>query len=166
MQPYYRDSTELIKELLQSTYGKDFHAYIEGDPLDIPESLLPCIVISLQHSTSNPGPTGTQEINQDILIQVILDKKQDFGAAKSYPLVDMTNRRLRLLVEGRDPVNAQYQAKTICGILAKNITVGAGVLQLKMQTSYPLAERANGMLTQEAHVMVSLRERIIVPQRQ
>lgn len=163
---YYKDATELILQYMRAAYGDQFHAYFEGDPGDIPESLLPCVAVSKSRGTSNPGPTGTQDITEEILIQLIVDKKTDFGAAKVYPRVDMTNRRLRIMAEGRDETTANYLAGSVCGILSKNITLGDTVLQMTIGTDYTLARRGNNMLTQEAHITVGLRERVKVLQRE
>jgi hypothetical protein len=163
---YYKDGTELILDYLKNAYGKQFHAYWEGDPGDIPSTLLPCIVVSKVRGTSNPGPTGTQDVTEEILVQVIVNKKDDFGAAAAYPRIDMTNRKLRILAEGRDEATAAYLTTSVCGILSKNITLGENVLQLTMATDYMLARRGNDMLTSEAHITVSLRERIIIQMRQ
>lgn len=166
MQPYYKDGTELILQFLKDAYGDQFHAYFEGDPYDIPQSLLPCIVVTKESGTSNPGPTGTQDVMEQILVQVVVNKKDDFGAAKAYPNIDMTNRRLRQMVEGRDEMTARYLEQSVCGILSTNITLGQNVLQMTMATSYPLTQRAGDMITQEAHIVVTLRERVIVLARQ
>lgn len=166
MQPYYKDGTELVLEALRTQYGEFFHAYFEGDPGDIPQSLLPCLVVWKKSGTSNPGPTGTQDITEEIVIQAIMSKKDDFGAAVAYPTTDMTNRKLRMLAEGRDESTAAYLDNTICGVLSKNITLGDNVLQMTIGTDYVLARRGNNMLTSEVHVTVNLRERIIIPGRQ
>lgn len=166
MQPYYKDGTELILGYMREEYGDYFHAYFEGDPGDMPESLLPCLVVWKHSGTSNPGPTGTQDVTEQIIIQAILSKSDDFGAAKVYPGVDLTNRKLRMLAEGRDEATAAYLPNTICGILSKNITLGDNVLQMTIGTDYVLARRGNDMLTSEVHVTVNLRERIIIQQRQ
>jgi hypothetical protein len=163
---YYKDGTELILAYMHEAYGDQFHAYWEGDPGDIPSSLLPCMVVSKVRGTSNPGPTGTQDVTEEILIQVVVNKKDDFGAALAYPRVDMTNRRLRILAEGRDDATAAYLDTSVCGILSKNITLGENVLQMTIATDYMLARRGNNMLTSEAHITVSLRERIIIQMRQ
>ena len=164
--PYYKDGTELILEYVRAAFGKQFHAYFEGDPGDIPQSLLPCVVVSKSRGTSNPGPTGTQDITEEILIQLIVNKKDDFGAAQQYPNTDLTNRRLRILAEGRDEQTAAYLPNSVCGILSKNITLGENVLQMTIATDYVLAKRGGGMLTSEAHVTVGLRERVVVRSRQ
>ncbi len=162
---YYKDGVELILEYMKDAYGDQFRAYFEGDPGDIPETLLPCMAVSKTRGTSNPGPTGTQDVTEEILIQVIVNKKADFGAAVAYPKVDMTNRRLRILAEGRDNATAAYLETSICGILSKNITLGQNVLQMTISTDYQLALRGHDMITSEAHVTVGLRERVVIKTR-
>ena len=166
MQPYYKDGTELVLEFMRDQYKDQFHAFFEGDPGDIPETLLPCVVVSKVRGTSNPGPTGTQDVTEEILIQVVLNKKDDFGSAKSYPNADMTNKRLRVLAEGRDESTAAYLPNSICGVLSKNITLGENVLQMTIATDYLVARRGQDMLTSEVHITVGLRERVIIKDRQ
>lgn len=166
MQPYYRDGTEMILEYMKDAFGTFFHAYFEGDPGDIPESKLPALVVWKKSGTSNPGPTGTQDVAEEIVIQAVLNKKDDFGAAASAQDMDLTNRKLRMLAEGRDEQTAEYLPNTLCGVLSANITLGDNVLQMTIGTDYILARRANNMLTSEVHVTVGLRERVIIRQRQ
>lgn len=165
-QEYYKDATEMVLELMRKNFGDKFRAYFEGDPYDIPVSLMPCMVVSKQTGTSNPGPTGTQDVTEEILVQVVLNKADDFGSERDLPNIDLTNRKLRILCEGRDKLTARYLDDSVCGILAKNFTIGGNVLEMNIATAYPLTERNDDMLTQEAHVTLNIRERIIIKDRQ
>lgn len=161
----YADGTSLVLKYLQAAFGSKYKAYFEGDPYDIPVPLLPCIVVAKQSGTTNPGPTGTNDITENIVVKVVMNKKDDFGAAQSYPNVDLTERKLRLALEGRDYATAAYLPGSICGILTTNITLGQQVLQMKLATAYMLNQRTQALLTSEGHVQIYLRERVEVLQR-
>jgi hypothetical protein len=161
-EPHHLDGTELIIALLRKNFP-EFRAVFEGDPYEIGQSLLPCLIVSKQSGTSKPGATGIQDVSETILIQIVVNKKDDFGAVDANPNADLTNRRLRIKAEGRDQNTGMYLENSICGVLTKNITLGNTVSRMELATDYSLTLRTDEMITSEAHISVYIEERIAMP---
>lgn len=163
MAEYFKDTTDRILQYLKDNFGDQFHAFFEGDPIHIPQSLFPCIVVSKVSSTIQTGPTGADENTESIIIKVILNKKDDFG--NNEVNTNMTERRLRHIVEARDATTLQYVPESIMGALRLNITLGDVVLDESLAVKYGVDLRPDDVITSEAHVTATVRTRILVPQR-
>ncbi len=163
MAELFKDTTDRLLQYLKDTFGDQFHAYFEGDPVQIGQSLLPCIVVQKVTGTIQTGPTGADENIEQIMIKVILNKKDDFGATETN--VELTERRLRRIVEARDSVTLQYVPESLMGGLRTNITLGDVVLDMSHNIAYDLDLRPDDMITSEAHITTTVRTRILVPQR-
>ena len=142
-------------------------SYYEGDPEIIGKSSLPAICIMKTDGSIDAGPTGTDENTDSITIKVLFDKSDDFGATDNE---DLTEKKLRLLMEDRDPVTGYWKPDTIIGILRTNYTLGGVTLEQKMKPKYFIEKRATGtsdiMYTSEAHLSIETRELVYVPSRQ
>ena len=137
-------------------------SYYEGDPVLIGKSSLPAIAIAKTKGKVGVSATGTDDINDVIEIKIIFDKADDYGASDS---VDMTERKLRLIVEDRDPVTGYFKSSSIMGILRTNYTLGGVTLQQDADVMYFIESRPENQYTSEAHITFSTRERVYVPNR-
>lgn len=169
---YFSDSVDRILAYLEGGLGSQFHRYFEGDPLYIPSSLLPSICVIKLSGQTRPSATGTNNLDEKILIKVVYNKKDDYGSNFADDKVDFTERKLRRLVSARDPITKQFLNGTIFGILSTNFTLGDQVLDMTLSDDYavdyrPVTANPKGelMMTQEAYVTVDLTMRVIVEPR-
>jgi len=165
--PYFEDGTTRTLRYLRENLGGNFRAYLEGDPVAIPLSLMPCICVVKQSGTTSPSATGTNDITESILIKVVLNKGDDFGANLSEPNIDLTERKLRNIVSGRDKTTANFLPETIFGILTSNFTLGNQVLSMGLRDEYGVDQRPNpeseeAIITAEAYITLDLTMRVIV----
>ena len=58
-QQYYKDGVARVIELLKDTFGSYFKEYYDGEPENVPESMLPCIMVTSPRIDINGGATGT-----------------------------------------------------------------------------------------------------------
>lgn len=163
---YYEDVVDTTLTLMRDTFGSYFKTYYEGDPVSIPEINLPCCVVeklSGNYSIEN-APTGTDEAISNVRIKIILNKKDDEGAS---PDVDLTERKLRRLCEGRDATTGSYLPSSVAGLLRSNITLQDKVLNIgDLSVDYDVVLRPDEVVTSEAHIIMSnIYERIIVLSR-
>lgn len=169
---YYSDAVDRILAYLEGGFGAKFHRYYEGDPIYIPQSLMPAICVMKLSGETKPSATGTNDLIEKILIKVVYNKKDDYGSNFSDDKIDFTERKLRRLVSARDPITKEFMNGTIFGILMTNFTLGNEVIQMNLTDDYaidyrPATSNPRGevMLTQEAYVTVDLTMRVIVEPR-
>jgi hypothetical protein len=155
---------DAITALLKSNLSPGLiKAYYEGDPGLIGKSSLPAIAIMKNRGKTMVGPTGTDEVNDEITIKIIFDKSDDYGLSDS---VDTTERKLRLLMEDRDTVTGYFKPDTVIGILRTNYTLGQVTIeQASMDVMYYIEQRPENQFTSEAHLKIQTRERIYIPNR-
>lgn len=161
-QQAFKDSVTRILELLRGTFGGQFKAFYEGDPIQIPDYMLPCAIVEKIAGNINLDATGTDMIVEQLMIKMVMNKRDDMGAA---PEIAFTERKLRLLVEARDPITGYFIPESLMYILRTNITLGGAVLDSDMDVNYDVNPRPEEMYTSEAQILITIRERVIVPNR-
>lgn len=159
--PQYSSVLDRIMSLMRATFGERFNAYYEGDPIDIPSANLPCMIIELSSGRTELDATSTDRFQSQVNIRLVFNKADDFGASDS---VDLTERKLRLLVEGRG-VTGEFSPDSVLGALRKNFTLASRLIENDIDWEYNIQPRANNVVTSEALVQVVAVERIIVPNR-
>lgn len=169
---YFNDAVDRILAYLEGGLGAKFKRYFEGDPIYIPQSLMPAICVMKLSGETRPSATGTNDLIEKILIKIVYSKKDDYGSNFSDDTVDFTERKLRRLVSARDPITKQFINGTVFGILMTNFTLGDQVLTMQLADDYAIDYRpstadpkAEYMLTQEAYITVDLTMRVVVEPR-
>lgn len=161
---YYESSTERVLRFLRDQFGVGiFKAHFEGDPVKIGISSLPALVVEKVGGSITAGPTGMDRVREQVLIKIVMNKKDDFGASQN---VDLTEKKLRELVEGRDSQTGYYEDKSLMGCIRKNYTLGGAIVGQDIDIGYDVNPfRPDEIITSEAHVTISLEELIQVPVR-
>lgn len=152
----------IIDYLTANFYPGYFHVIFEGDPVEIGESLLPCVVVEKVAGDITAGPTGMDRITEQIKVKVILNKKDDFG---SDGMGDLTERKIRRLIESRDPVTKHYTDHSLAGILRSNFTLGDLAVGQEITVAYDVDLRPNDVITSEGHVTIIVTELVEIPIR-
>lgn len=163
---YYKDGVARVLELLKDTFGEQFKAYYNGQPEEIPESMLPCVMVSETTGSIESGATGTDNILETIVIILALNKKDDMFAD---PEKDLTEFKLRKLVKGQYPQDhakkGQYIENTVMYAIRRYISMNDAVLNSRIETDFDVNLRGEEVLTQEAYVVVTLERLALVPSR-
>lgn len=152
------DSTIIIRSLLKEAFGSTFNAYYEGDPVLIPKSSLPCIIVENVVTAVDQAATSQDEIGEQLSIKVVLNKADDYGKSDDY---DSTERKLRRFIQGRDKVTRHFHHSTLLYVLRKNITLKGLALNSRVDISYDLQPRPNQMVTSEANISVVVTQRVM-----
>jgi hypothetical protein len=150
---YYKDGVARIIELLKDAFGDQFRAYFNGQPEEIAESYLPCIMVSETTGRIASDATGFDAVSETIQIIIALNKKDDIGAP---PEQELTEFKLRKLVKGQDPSTREYLPNTVMYALRKHITMNDGILNQSIETDFDVNVRGEDTVTQEAYVTVTL----------
>jgi len=152
-----------IMKLMKDTFGSNFNAYYEGDPIDIPKANLPCIIMETQAGQTQLDATSTDRVQTQINIRIVFNKADDYSASDTQ---DLTEKKLRILVEGCNPDTGAYLPNSVVGVLRKNFTLGNGVIENDIDWQYDLQPRTEDLTTSEALVQIVTSRRVIVNNRE
>lgn len=161
--PTFEDVFDRIMKLMKDTFGDTFKAYYEGDPIEIPKANLPCVIMETQAGRTQLDATSTDRLQNQINIRLAFNKADDYGASDTQ---DLTEKKLRIMVQGRNPANGQYLPNSVVGALRTNFTLSSNLIENDIDWEYSPQPRPNGLVTSEALVQVIAVERIIVANRQ
>lgn len=156
-------TSAVILDLFRNTFNRgQFKMFRIGDPITIPESQLPALIVSETATDYTFGPTGFDDVTHTLLIQVILNKKDEIGKPSDGSSLDET---LDALIQGRDETSGEFMPDTILGALRRNITLGALIIQNTSKVRKGVIPRSEDLLTAEAHIDVEVIELQAVPNR-
>lgn len=155
-QPVYSTPVDRILAFMRDTFGPQFVSYYDGDPILIGESSLPAVCVLLDTENVEVENSMQDMDSQSITIKLVLNKKDDYGASDN---VDLTEKRLRLLVGARDKTTGQWLPETLMGALRQNLTLSQTVVDQKIKVTYKPISRPLGpdqyLVTQEAWIVLS-----------
>lgn len=158
----YKSTIKEIISLLEASAHPDLkRPFYFGDPLHVPESLLPTVSVDIETGESPLGPTGHDEQTQRLMIKVLVNKKHDL---KKAPKEVVATRKLIEYVEEIDENTGQYKTNTILGILRKNLTLESTSIGNDISWEYGVVERED-VLTAEAWITISVSKNIEVSNR-
>lgn len=160
-QTYYKDGVARIIELMKDAFG-DQYKYFNGQPEEIPESLLPVIMVSETQGNVQSDATGYDRITEVVQIIIAFNKKDDVGAP---PEQELTEFKLRKLVKGQHPTTSEYLPETVMYALRKHITMNGAALRTLIETDFDVNIRGEQTVTQEATVTVTIERLAKVPER-
>lgn len=159
---YFKDGAARVLELLKNTFGDRFRAYYNGDAQP-PESNLPCVMVTSQTASITSGATGTDDIDDSILIILSYNLKDDLGAG---PDDQLTEFKLRKDVMGQDPTTLQYLPTTVMYALRKHYTLNDGmIIGNDVTVDFAPNTRNKNIPVQEAYVTINLTRLAMVPSR-
>ena len=145
----------VLINLLRETFGDFFHLYREGDPIIPSISELPAVFITETNTDYKFGPTGFDDISHEVLIQVVLNKKVDFGNPDHGSSLDYF---LDALCQGRDSTSGDFKDETIMAVLRRNITLGELFIESIGAVKKGVVSRSEELITSEAHINLVVSE--------
>lgn len=163
-QPLYRKTiSEVILDLFRDNFQTGpFKVFREGDPIIFPASMLPALFISEPVTDYKQGATGFDVISHQLLIQLVFNKKDEFGAPDGASTMD---KLLDQYIQGRDPVTGDLLPNSVLGVLRRNITLGNLVINQENRVEKYVLPRSEEMLTVEGHVRVTIDEEQAISNR-
>ena len=163
---YYKDGVTRILDLMKETFGDYFKAYFNGEPEMLPESVLPCLIVTETTGAIESGATGTDNITETVTIIAVENKKDDVGSDVAD---NLTEYRLRKIVKGQYPEGhekaGQYINPSIMYAIRTYITMSDSVLESRIETKFDVNMISEETMTQEAYVTVTMRRLALVPAR-
>lgn len=145
-----------------------FKNYFYGDPVKMPLSLLPCVVVEKQQTDIQAGPIQSDTIDTTIAIKLMYNKRNDFGTTTN-EVVGV--RMLEQYAEAIDPATNSYSEVSVMGILRKYFTLADAsgnynVLDSKQTIRYGIVPRPDDVLTAECQIICKFHQLINIPGRQ
>lgn len=152
----------VVREKLKDQFGKQFKKYYMGDRLEIPTFNLPCMIIEKEIARPELGATSMDDVTHTIRIKVVMNKRRELNFKDDELL---WRYELEKLIESRDKTTGNYHDETICGVLRKQITLGDRFYNSEMEIRYGIVPRPNEVTTEEGHVILTLKESVLITDR-
>ncbi|HSH31212.1 MAG TPA: hypothetical protein VK963_00930 [Candidatus Saccharimonadales bacterium] len=152
-----------VIDILKNNFGTDFFkAYFDGDPILIGKSSLPAIAVEKQASSYELGPTQFDRVTERLIIKLILNKQDDYGASDT---ANTTEKKLQTLVEGRDNSGMLLQQSVIGALRTHFSAVSDLTLDQDISVEYGVVPRPEDTITAEAHITIAVQSLQQVPNR-
>jgi len=166
----------VILNTLRANLGAMFKAYYDGEPVVIGMSHLPALIVEWESSAPVLAPTRHDKWNHTIIIKVLLNKTDDFGRSgtegHAADIIEVpTKKKLERMIFARDATTRQYIDESIMGVLRNNFTMDGRASDQTAQVQFGNSRRpsvqgnSEFIVTSEAHIRLTGRELIAVPNR-
>lgn len=149
-------------ELFRDKFEDTFHGYYEGDPIIPPQSMMPCLIVSEPQTDYEVGPTGMDVVKHQILIQIVFNKKEDFGKPDNAATLENT---VDTIAQGRDEATGAFLPNSFMGILRGNFTLDNLMVENIGNVKKGVVPRSEKLMTVEAHIELTLEELITISNR-
>jgi hypothetical protein len=133
-----------------------YRQFYQGDPIRLPQTMLPCCIISKIETRIAPVTNAEDRHEMQLTLTVVTDMRAEIRNEKD---IAPGTARLYELIEGRDATTLQLKADAILAILRGNLLVDATLglrtdLETITQAEYGLTvgKRAEGQWAVEASV--------------
>jgi len=162
---YKKTFSEVILNLLQTNLSTvaPFKQYFDGDPVAIPQTLLPCVcVLKTATDYKNQPATGTEERTHSCTIRLVFNKKDEFGKSSNEVVLQKTAENI---VEGVNETNNQLHENSIMGVLRRNYTFGGFSITNEARVDYGISTSRPDLITFEVDITINADERLLMPTR-
>jgi len=107
-------------DLIQAKTGNRYKGVYFGDPVRIPVSMLPALIVAKKGTLTSPF-SNTEDVHKITLVfTVVTDVRADFSDDTA---MVPGNATLYDLMEGRDPTTLQLKATSLLAILRNNVNI-------------------------------------------
>jgi hypothetical protein len=156
--------TNIADKLIEylKTYGdKRIKQYYYGDPLTLPISNLPALIVENRSAAVSHGATGLDEMENSFTIKLVMSKKDELGKT---PNEVTCQRTLSDILMKRDSAN-NFEINSVVGILRKYFTLGQTINDQQVAITFFTAMRGD-IITEEVELIINIKDFVNVPDRQ
>lgn len=150
----YQQPIDKLVGFLREEFGTQFKAYYNGDPDVIPDFNLPCVSVVKNSDQIGNGPTGLQRVTEELVVKIIYNKGDDWTAETDE--VDLTEKKIRDIVEARDSETGNYLPQTLKHALLTRFTASGLELNQAMTFELGVLPRSEELVTQEGHLTLTV----------
>lgn len=153
---YKKTLPQTVLDILEASFGKSvFTTYREGDPIVFPKSMLPAIFVSEPRTHYDLGPSGHDEIIHEILVQVVFDKRSEFG---NPDLAATLDRKIETMIQGVDSTTGELSSVSVLGALRKNLSMSNLVISNEVDVEKGVVPRSDELDTMEGQITIRVAE--------
>lgn len=177
LKSYGKNLAQRLIEVLQESLPKDnIKTWWDGDPVLMPQSALPAIVVETTASAYEQESTETMINREDVTIKIVVSAKDFHGKTKNKQKVEEVASYdiLKKIAEGRDKTNtSKLDAQSIVGILLTRLTLYEGGKQWlhnqSVSVQYGIIQRGEPQkegrlyVAREAHVTTIMENSVDTP---
>jgi hypothetical protein len=156
--------TTIADKLIEylKTYGdRRIKEYYYGDPLVIPVSSMPALIIENRGVGINQGATGLDEISPVYAIKLVMSKKDELGKTAN----EMACQRTLADILMKRNSDNNYFTTSIIGILRKYFTLGQTINDQEIAVEFFTAARGD-LITEELELIINIKDFVSMPSRQ
>lgn len=155
--------TQTIADLLETELrDTPFRVFYDGDPVEIPKSSLPGVIVQYDRLEVRHGATGMDKLRHFMTIKLVIDKRNEIG--KDHREV-MGQNTLMNYAAGIDSETGEYDEKSVMGVLRKKFTLENVILNQEGDVDLDIFARGERMITAEAHLRLIADQNKIVSNR-
>jgi hypothetical protein len=158
---YYQDGVTRVLALLKETLGSGY-TYFDDEVLQVPGTMLPCVMVFEGTGGVRAGATGTDDIGETITIVVALNLNDELGATE---LTDLVGARLRRIIKGQNPTTGEWLQGTVLHALRTNFTLGNASVANEVEIDFSPNQRGDDIFTKEAYITLRIERMAMVPNR-
>jgi len=162
---YHPDGVERVIALLKDTLGAENYTYFKGELLNTPSKMLPACMVTVPKVQIRSGATGQDDIVEQILIIIVLNKMDDVNGSQD---TDLTEYRLQKIVYGQDATTREYLPNTVMYALRKYFTMKSDTVDNSIDVEFSPNARGETTIipTQEAYITVTIGRKAMVASRE
>lgn len=154
---------QTLLRLFEQNFDKErFAWYREGDPIHLPASRLPALIVTETETGYDVGPTGHDQITHTIRIKVVLNKKDEMG---NPTVTSSLEAILDRYVQGRSDTTGDFLSDTIMGVLRRNISIGNLAIEQTASVKKGVVPRPDDVLTSECWIDITIVENQAIANR-
>lgn len=150
-----------LLEYLKTYCDKRIKQFYYGDPLLLPISNMPALIVENKSANIANGPTGLDEIDNTYMVKIVMNKKDELGKT---PDEMSCQRTLSDLLMKRTSTN-EFEATSVLGILRKYFTLGQTINDQLISIEFFMASRGD-LITEEVELLINIKDFVNVPDRQ
>lgn len=154
---YFDDNATRVLNLLQDTFGSQFHQYFDGEA-EPSEDDMPCISVSTLSTIVDVSATGTDDLSETIMIILTRSLKDDADASYTQ---NTTEYVLRKQVMGQDPITGAFITESVMGALRTHLTLSSTTVQSNISIDFMPTQRGE-INCREAFITLTTTRRVIV----
>lgn len=154
-----RIADKIIK-YIKDNGDKRIKSYYFGDPLIIPVSNLPALIVSKRSSDIIHGATGMDDVGRNYTIKLVFSKKDELGKNPNEVTVQRT---MADIIEATE-TDGTWTPTSIMGVIRKYFTLGDTINDQTIGIEYFLTERGE-LITEEAEININIKDFVDVDNR-
>jgi len=147
-----QNTIDQLKTLIKANINNaDYKAIYVGDPVFIPSSTLPCIIINPESNSIETNDTAQDMHRQEFTITYAMDKRKELNKVPDYVV---TVKKMLEIMEARDSSTGKLKTTSIAGMLRGNFTLSEIATDQFVEILYGVQNRGEReeLITAEAQI--------------